>query len=106
MGFNLWRFLRRSPPSALREYFNADAIAVAEAIDWDAPPGALPRAVATAIEESEPGNRDRITADFEQVDKLCNEVGQTALQTIAAGDTDLLGQLHSAEGDEASRPRH
>ncbi len=46
-------------------------------------------------------DRDRITADFEQVDKLCNEIGQVALQTMAAVDADLLSQLHSAEGNEA-----
>ncbi len=101
MGFNLWRFLRRSPPSALREYFNANVIAVAEAVDWGAPPGALLRSMSAAIEELELVDRDRVTSDFEQVDKLCNDIGQVALQTIAAVDTDLLGQLHSAEGNEA-----
>jgi hypothetical protein len=101
MSFNLRRFLRRSPPAALRDYFNVSVIAVAEAVDWEAQPSALVRAVSAAIEELGPSERDLITADFEQVDKLCNEIGQVALQTIAAADRDLLGQLHSAEGNEA-----
>jgi hypothetical protein len=99
MGFNLWHFLRRSPRAALREYFDAKLTSFKEAIDWDAPDGALLRAIFSAIEGA--ADRDSITADLEQVDKLCNEIGQVALQTIAAVDSDLLDQLYCAEGDEA-----
>ena len=98
MGFNLWRFLRRSPRAALREYFDTKVIAFNEAIDWETPEGTLLQAIFSAVEGA--ADRDGITADFEQVDKLCNEIGQTALQSVVGANADLLGRLRSADSSE------
>ncbi len=80
---------------------SAKRIPTTESIDWGASPGALVRSVVNMIETLDATERDEITADFEQVDKLSCEIGQMALQSIVAADPDLLGRLRSAESNEA-----
>ncbi len=100
MGFNLLRFLRRVPGAALREYMSAKRIPATESIDWGASSGALVRSVVDVIDTLGPSERDEITADLEQVDKLSSEIRQMTLQSIVAADLDLLGRLRSAESNE------
>jgi hypothetical protein len=99
MGFNLSLFLRRTPPIALRGYFNAMGLALA--VDWDAPARDFQRAAFEAIESLPPAHRDSVTVDFECVEQLCDPAGQMALQAFAAVDADLLSRVRAAESNQA-----
>ena len=101
MGFNLWLFLRRTPPVVLRDYFNAMGVTLPETVDWEAPAPAFQRVAFNAIESLAQAQRDFVTVDFEHVEQLCNPAGQMALYSLAATDTSLLSGLRTAESDEA-----
>ena len=101
MGINLFRFLRRTPCVVLRSYFAAIGLAVMETVDWEASTPILQRAILNALDSLEQAKRDLVTIDFEQVEQLCNPIGQIKLQSLAAADTSLLTQVRAAESDEA-----
>ena len=98
MGFNLKRFLRRTPPPALRQYFDARGRDLSGHVDWDKPMTAQLAALFDAISSSL--QRDAVLADFEQIEHLCNSIGQRALQSVVARDAHILSLLQSAQGDE------
>ena len=98
MGFNLKRFLRRTPPPALRQYFDARGRGLSGHVDWDKPTTAQLAALFDAISSSL--QRDAVLADFEQIEHLCNSIGQRALQSVVARDAHILSLLQSAQGDE------
>jgi len=44
---------------------------------------------------------DAVVANFEQVEHLCDSIGQKALQSVVAADARVLSLLQGAESDEA-----
>src|SRR6185312_6987754 len=60
-----------------------------------------PDALFAAITALNPRDRDAIVADFENVEQLCDMVGQIALHSVAAGDARVLSLLLSADSDVA-----
>jgi hypothetical protein len=99
MGFHLKRFLRRTPPTGLRQYFNARCNSLSDYVEWETPTQAQLDTLVNAINALV--QRDTILADFEQVENLCNPIGQRALQSVVAGDAHILSLLQFAESDEA-----
>jgi|tagenome__1003787_1003787.scaffolds.fasta_scaffold20870611_1 hypothetical protein len=99
MDFNLKRFLRRAPPSMLRQYLYARKSELSNKIDWQDPKQTGPDALFAAITALTPRGRDAVITDFENVEQLCDMVGQMALHSLAAGDTRVLSVLRSASSD-------
>jgi hypothetical protein len=44
--------------------------------------------------------RDAVLTDFEQVEKLCDPIGQRALRSVVAADGHILSLLRSSQSDE------
>jgi hypothetical protein len=101
MGFNLKRFLRRTSPHVLQKYLSARKIGLSDRIDWQDPTQIKPDALSGAIVAVNQRERDLILTDFENVEQLCNLVGQTALHSVAIGDARVLSLLRSADSDVA-----
>jgi hypothetical protein len=99
MGFNLKRFLRRTPPAGLRQYFDARGTGLSIQADWQTPTQRQLDALFDAINATT--QRDALVADFEQVEHLCDPVGQKALQSVVATDARILALLQCGESDEA-----
>ena len=101
MGFNLKRFLRRTPPDVLRQYLDARKSGLSDRVDWQDPKQTGPDALFNAITALAEGDRDVIITDFENVEQLCDEVGQIALYSVAAGNGRVLSLLQPAESNVA-----
>ena len=101
MSFSLPRFLRRTPASSLEPYIAARGISGFEGLNWESQPKALLRKLQKAIGALPNPERETVFDDFERVDQLCNEVGQTALREAVASTPALLSRIRSCEGDEA-----
>ena len=101
MAFNLRRFLRRSPPGTWRAFLDGKGVVFSKAIDWEVPEPELLRTVLNSIEGLAEADRNKISADFEQIEKLCNPIGQLMLQSVVADNPLLLSQLRSAESNES-----
>src|SRR5512142_2193489 len=101
MAFNLKRFLRRTPPDVLRQYFDARKSSLSDQVDWQDPLQTEPDALFAAITGLAQRGRDAIITDFENVEQLCDVVGQKALHSVAAGDARVLSLLHSADSNVA-----
>ena len=52
MGFNLKRFLRRTPPDVLRQYLDARKSSLSDRVDWQDPKQTGPDALFAAITAS------------------------------------------------------
>ena len=102
MSFSLPRFVRRTPAASFARYFVSRGIPLPETLKWDAPPRALAAKLLDAIEKFERVDHDRVIADFERIDQLCNDIGQRTIQSLVAfaGKTDLLARLHAADSNE------
>jgi hypothetical protein len=101
MDFNLKRFLRRTPPDVLRRYFDARKSGLSDQIDWQDPKQTGPDALFAAITALAQRDRDAIITDLENVEQLCDMVGQIALHSVAAGNARVLSLLHSADSNVA-----
>jgi hypothetical protein len=99
MGFNLKRSLRRTPAAALRQYFGARGCGLSGYIDWEKPTKAQLDALFDAI-NSLP-QREAVLSELEQIELLCNPIGQRALQSVVARNAHILSLLQCAHSDEA-----
>jgi hypothetical protein len=99
MGFNLKRFLRRTPAAALRQYFGARGCSLSDYIDWEKPTKAQLDALFDATSSLPQG--DAVLSELEQIELLCNPIGQRALQSVVARNAHILSLLQCAQGDEA-----
>src|ERR1700722_13726640 len=98
MGFHLKRFLRRTPPAGLRQYFVARCNSLSDHVGLETPTRAQLDTLVSAINAL--AQRDAVLVDFEQVENLCDPIGQRALQSVVATDAHILSLLQSAESDE------
>ncbi len=97
MSFSLPRFLRRTPASSLEAYVAARGLSRF----WKTKPKALLGNLQKAIDELGEPERENVFGDFERVDQLCDEVGQSALQEALAYDPAPISRARSCDGDEA-----
>ena len=101
MDFNLKRFLRRTSPAVLRQYLDARKISLTDWVDWQNPTRTQPDVLIGAIVALNLRDRDTIITDFENVEQLCDPVGQIALHSVAIGDARVLSLLQSADSNVA-----
>jgi hypothetical protein len=101
MGFSVPNFLRRTPPTALEDYFAARGFSGLSGIDWESKPHVLLGRLLEAIETLPDQDREHVFDDFERATQLCDEIGQRALQAVLAHD--LLGAVRASDSHE-TRP--
>ena len=85
MGFNLKRFLRRISPEMLRQYLDARKISLSDRVDWEDPAHIQPDVLLGAITALVQFDREIVITDFENVELLCDIVGQRALIPLPQG---------------------
>ena len=101
MSLNLKRFLRRTSPDVLREYFDSRKSGLLVRVEWENPSQTGPDVLFGAISALPPREHDAIITDFEHVEMLCDPTGQRALHSVAATDVRILTLLKAAVSDEA-----
>jgi hypothetical protein len=101
MGFNLKRFLRRVSPEMLRQYLDARKISLSDRVDWEDPAHIQPDVLLGAITALVQFDREIVITDFENVELLCDIVGQRALHSVAARDARVFSLLQSADSNVA-----
>jgi hypothetical protein len=99
MGFSLPNFLRRTPPTALENYFAACGFSPVSGINWESKPQLLLERLLEAINSLPNQNREHVFDDFERATQLCDEIGQRALQSVLAHD--LLEAVRASDSHEA-----
>jgi hypothetical protein len=101
MSFHLKRFVRIVPATALRNYFQVKQPDVADRIKWASLKDANPEPILNAIQSLSPRAQEAVNIDFENVEQLCDEIGQRALHSVAAADQELLAALRLSDSNEA-----
>jgi hypothetical protein len=101
MGFNLKGFLRRISPEMLRQYLDARKISLSDRVDWEDPAQNQPDVLLAAITALVQRDREIIITDFEDVELLCDVVGQRALHSVAGRDASVSSLLRSADSNVA-----
>lgn len=99
MGFTLLHFVRQTPIDSLRDYFAARGLAWPEAMAGS--PHAEQRALIAAIDGLDDDRRERTYIEFEEVEKLSDEVGLRALRGLIAFDPECLGTFDALKAHEA-----
>jgi hypothetical protein len=97
MGFSVPSFLRRTPPTALEDYFAARGFSGLLGIDWESKHLLLDRLL-EAIERLPDQDREHVFDDFERATQLCDEIGQRALQSVLGHD--LLKAVRASDSHE------
>jgi len=90
-------FLRKTPPEALRAYFDRPEIGLPTEFEWPATDTDLSGPLLGAIEKMSRVQRDRISNDAERVHALSDEPGQAAIYSVAedAAFLDGLANPHA-----------
>lgn len=88
-------FIRKTPGTALREYFDRPDIGLPAGFDWSLPETSLQKPLLGAIEKMTRAQRDRISNDAERVHALSDEPGQAAVYNVAE-DPKHLDKLANA----------
>ncbi len=96
--FSFPTFIRKTPFDSLRAYLAERHRSVIEDINWGGDKREIQAAVLSFVQQLPRDGREVVYADFEQVDQLCDEVGQRALRTMVLDDIDAFDAL---EGNEA-----
>ncbi len=86
------KFIRNTPSKLLHDYFDKVAIALPDAVNWDAPEAETVPPLLRAVDEMDDAARARVVNDAERVTGMADEPGQTALYNVAR-DSDFLDGL-------------
>lgn len=95
--FSLPHFIRRTPSGQLRSYFK-NQHQIDPELDWDSDKRELHAALLSFVQQLPRREGEQVYADFEQVDQLCDEVGQRALRAMVL---DGLAEFDELDGNEA-----
>lgn len=87
-------FIRNTPKTSLRAYFDQAGILLTPPVNWDAP-GDVVRPLLQAVDEMDPVTRDRLETVAERVTGMADEAGEAAIYSIAQ-DPALLDTLRNA----------
>lgn len=101
MAFNLPQFLRRTPRSSLREYFQFRSIDLSADFDWSGAPRTYVDALRVEVENLPDAERERVYQDFEHADMLSDEPGQLAIRSLFADNAGFVQAVASMDGSEA-----
>jgi hypothetical protein len=88
-------FIRKTPVSTLRLYFNRRGIVLSSEVNWDAPESAVVRPLLRAVDEMDEAAQAQVVSDAERITAMVDEAGQTALYSVAQ-DRDWLDGPHNA----------
>jgi hypothetical protein len=101
MAFNLPQFVRRTPRSSLREYFQFRSIDLSTDLDWSSAPRTYVDALRAEVENLPDAERERVYQDFEHADMLSDEPGQLAIRSLFAEKAGFMQAVESMDGSEA-----
>lgn len=87
-------FIRRTPATSLRAYFDRPEIGLPDEFDWSVPEADLAKPLLSAIDNMSRVQRDRVSNDAERVHALSTAAGQAAIYSVA-DDPTLLDQLEN-----------
>lgn len=76
------KFIRRTPISALRAYFDHNEIAVTPPVNWNAAEPEVVRSALQAIDDIDDEARAHLLHDAERVNALADDAGQAALYSV------------------------
>ncbi|KQZ12420.1 hypothetical protein ASD50_11720 [Mesorhizobium sp. Root552] len=75
-------FIRKTPVSSLRTYFEHTGVDLPIAVNWSAPDADVVRPLLQAVDEMSDEARSRVRIDAERVNAMADEVGQVALYGV------------------------
>jgi hypothetical protein len=101
MALNLKSFMRRVPAEVMREFAIARHPAFARIVDWADPNRATPEELFNAILGIPGRDHDAICRDLENVELLCDPVGQIALFSVIRPKSDIVSRLSAVHSNEA-----
>src|SRR5689334_3427403 len=91
---NLPRFVRSVSPADLRRHLDQSEIPIPTSINWDASGERFTRGFLKALSEIPEQKRIQLTADFDRVSGMTDEVGQAALMALP----EWREKLHKIDG--------
>lgn len=75
-------FIRKTPVSSLRNYFEHTGVDLPIAVNWNAPDADVVRPLLQAVDEMSDEARARVKIDAERVNAMADEAGQVALYSV------------------------
>ena len=75
-------FIRKTPVSSLRNYFEHTGVDLPIAVNWNAPDAEVVRPLLQAVDEMSDEARARVKIDAERVNAMADEAGQVALYSV------------------------
>lgn len=75
-------FIRKTPVSSLRNYFEHTGVDLPIAVNWNAPDAEVVRPLLQAVDEMSDEARARVKLDAERVNAMADEAGQVALYSV------------------------
>jgi hypothetical protein len=90
-------FLRKSPVSALRAYFDTAAFDLPVTIDWEGEEADIVQPLLKAVNEMNEAEKAQFLLDAERVSALADEAGNTALQSVVK-DQAIFASLEVGHG--------
>jgi DNA methylase len=79
---SLAKFVRSTPPAALRAYFRQGTISIPDTFDWSARGSRFVQALVNAVENMDETRIAYIRKDAERISNLSDEAGQAALYSV------------------------
>ena len=75
-------FVRNTPITSLRTYFDKSGIELRPAVNWNASESEVVGPLLRAVEELDDASRERLVHDADRVTAMADEPGQTALYNV------------------------
>ena len=97
MSFDLRRFLKRTPVSSLRAYFERCANGLDVHACWSLSPGKRVDSLVELILDLDEKRGARVWTDFERVSQFDGESGRKALRSVVSADSELGSVLDGLE---------
>ena len=96
MPFSLPSFIKKTPASSLRCYFEQRGLLLDADLDWSGDKRMLDAALLKDVQSLAPEQREAVYINFEDVQQLGDDAGQSALRTWVV-DVETFDQLDGAE---------
>ena len=100
MGFDLRRFLKRTPADSLKPYFVSRCEAAVADVDWSEPQARLMVKLIGLLEQLDTAQSAEIWAEFERIAQFDDESGRKALRSVIS-DEHVLAAFDRLEGNNA-----
>ena len=100
MGFDLRRFLKRTPADSLKPYFVSRCEAAVADVDWSEPQARLMVELIGLLEQLDAVQSAEIWAEFERIAQFDDESGRKALRSVIS-DEHVLAAFDRLEGNNA-----